>query len=396
MKYGGTRLVYSTGETVTTNQWNKKKQRLKNNSTTTADGKHNLNDLLKNLEKECEIAYNTKIGEGKPAPETIKAHLKAFMDKNNNKEEKKISLLSFIGKFKEESKETKAPTTIKRYGTVLGHLQDYSKKKGKIDFDSINLDFFHSYVSFLKAKKLAKNSIAKDISVLKTFMNEAVDRGHTNNINFKHRKFSYGYEDTDSVYLSEQEINKLFNHDFSSNKKLDHVRDLFVFGCQVGLRYSDYSTVRPENIITEDGKKFINIITQKTKETVIVPCSAIVLKIFEKYKANANWLPKSISAQKFNEYLKDACKDAGLTETGRLTTDPKLPLYECISSHTARRSFATNLYLQKFPTIELMRITGHRTEKAFLKYIKVGKFESAKRLGEHMEMRNSQLLKIAG
>jgi len=396
MKYKGQRLVHSTGEAINPSRWNFDKQRVKNVSTTTKDGKHNLNDLLNNLQKESLNVYNAKIAHGTPTPETIKAHLKAYMDKNNDKGEKKPSLLTFIDRFKEESKETKAQNTVKRYGTVIGHLQEYSKKKGKIDFDSINLDFFHSYVSFLKSKKLARNSIAKDISIVKTFMNEAVDRGHTNNINFKHRKFSYGYEDTDSVYLSEQEINKLLKHDFSANKKLDQVRDLFVFGCQVGLRYSDYSEVKPENIITIDGKKFISIITKKTKETVIVPCSAIVLKIFEKYHANSNSLPKRISPQKFNDYLKETCKEAGFTERGRLTTDPAVPLYECISSHTARRSFATNHYLSGFPTIELMRITGHRTERAFLKYIKVGKFESAKRLGEHMEMRNSQLLKIAG
>lgn len=384
MKYRGLRLVYSTGENIKPAWWNKSKQRLKVTSQTTLTGDHNLNDLLTNLETELLTAYNTEKKNGIPAPDTLKKYLKAFMNKNIGKGQDKITLLSFIEKFKEERKGNKALNTIKKYGTVLTHLKEYNKKQ-KIDFDSINLDFFHSYVSFLKAKGLAKNTIAKDIAVLKTIMNEAVDRKLTTNTDFKHRKFSYGYEDVDSVYLNDAEITELFNHDFSQNKKLDAVRDLFVFGCNVGLRYSDYSTVKPENIITREGKKFIKIITQKTGETVIIPCSKTVLKIFEKYSDNSNSLPKTISPQKFNEYLKVVCKEAGLTEKGRLLTDPELPLYDCISSHTARRSFCTNLFLSGFPSLEIMKISGHQSEKVFMKYIKVTKQQSADRLLEHME-----------
>jgi integrase len=69
-------------------------------------------------------------------------------------------------------------------------------------------------------------------------------------------------------------------------------------------------------------------------------------------------LPKSLSNQKFNEHIKEVALKAGLTETGRLATDPNKPLYECISSHTSRRSFATNLYLVGYPTIEIQKITG--------------------------------------
>lgn len=109
-----------------------------------------------------------------------------------------------------------------------------------------------------------------------------------------------------------------------------------------------------------------------------------------------NKLPKSLSNQKFNDYIKECLKKAGFNEIGRLSTKPELPLYECVSSHTARRSFATNYYLQGFPTIDLMKIAGHKTEKAFLKYIRVSKLDSAKRLSAHMKMKWSEkMLKIA-
>jgi hypothetical protein len=87
---------------------------------------------------------------------------------------------------------------------------------------------------------------------------------------------------------------------------------------------------------------------------------SIVLKVFDKYSSNANRLPKTISNQKFNDYVKDVCKAAGLTEKGRLSTDPRKELWEGVSAHTARRSFANNYYLMGFPTLDLIKITGHR------------------------------------
>jgi integrase len=135
-----------------------------------------------------------------------------------------------------------------------------------------------------------------------------------------------------------------------------------------------------------DNDYFIKMVTQKTKELVIIPCNPIVLKIFNKYETNANMLPRAMSNQKFNDYIKEVCALAGLTEKGRLSKTPELPLCDLVSSHTARRSFATNHYLQGFPPIDLMKITGHKTERSFLKYIRVSKLDTAKRLNEHIKL----------
>jgi len=211
---------------------------------------------------------------------------------------------------------------------------------------------------------------------------------------FKHKKFSFNEEETDHVYLTESELTKLFKLKIS-NKKLDEVRDLFLFGAWVGLRFSDFSNVKLENIVQIEGDYFIKMITQKTKELVIIPCNNVVLEIFEKYKDRTNLLPKTISNQKFNEYIKEVCKLAELDEKGRLASKPKSELYNLVSSHTARRSFATNYYLQGFPTIDLMKITGHKTEKSFLKYIRVSKLDTAMRLSAHIKKRwNEKLIKL--
>lgn len=95
-------------------------------------------------------------------------------------------------------------------------------------------------------------------------------------------------------------------------------------------------------------------------------------------------LPSPMSNQKFNEYIKEVARKVGLTESVRMKRTEvgkeqtiEKAKYEFISSHTARRSFATNMYKRGFPTLIIMNITGHTTEKSFLKYIKVGKAENA-------------------
>lgn len=240
--------------------------------------------------------------------------------------------------------------------------------------------------------KKSSHGIPLDVKLKACFlelMNEALDRELHDNLKFKHRKFSYGYEDVESVYLTEDEIRKLYKFDFSDDKKhdkkQDQVRDLFVIGCVTRLRFGDYSTLKPENI---RGKLIEIFSTEKTGEQITVPLHEYVEDFYKKY----NGFPKKMTVQKFNEYLKQVCEKAGLTETGRPQSDPKIPLHNLVSSHTARRSFCTNHYLSGFPAIDLMKISGHRTERAFLKYVKVSKQKVAERLQAHIDMRKMKVV----
>ena len=398
--YNGHRLFYSFGQSISPADWNPGKERVKKKDTTTIDGKFALNDLLDNLKTVCEKAYNTSLKNGIPAPATLTVALNEFINQNHN-EESNQSLFALADRFikgeiKSKGKE-KSKGTIQNYKAVLKHLKEFeAKTRYKITFETINLDFFYKYTTYLKkALNLAVNTIAKDIAIIKVFMGEAVDLGYTSNMQFRHSKFSFSEEETDQVYLTEKELHEL--HKFQiENKKLDQVKDLFVFGAWVGLRFSDFSNIKPENIVDIEGEYFIRTITQKTKELVIIPTNPVILEIFNKYQQNSNKLPKTLSNQKFNDYIKEVCKLAGLTGKGRLTSKPDVMLWEAISSHTARRSFATNYYLQGFPTIDLMKITGHKTEKAFLKYIRVSKLDTAKRLNEHIKNNWSRsMLRIA-
>jgi integrase len=401
--YQNRRLRYEFGQSIKPTDWNEKKQRVKNKLTTTLDGKFALNDLLDNLELTCSRAYSEALKDGIPDPIILKRILDLLIDKNhsNSVDSGKPTLFTLTQRFingeikfkgKDKSKET-----LESYSAVTKHLKDYQVYyKSRVDFDTIDLDFFYSYVNYLKnVKGLKVNTIAKDIAIIKVFMGEAVDLEYTENMKFKHKKFSYNEEDTEHVYLTEDELTKLYALKID-NKKLEEVRDLFIFGAWVGLRFSDFSNIQPENIIQIEGDYFIKTITQKTKELVIIPCNPVIMEIFEKYRDRPNKLPRTISNQKFNDYIKDVCKLAEFNEVGRISARPKDILADLVSSHTARRSFATNYYLQGFPTIDLMKITGHKTERSFLKYIRVSKLDTAKRLSEHIKTNWSKKLMAVG
>jgi integrase len=342
-KYNGRKLVYSFGQTIDPGSWSSAKQRVKSNSITTSDGQYSLNDLLTNLNTVCLKAYNSELLNGIPTPITLKGYLEQFINKNRQPTSEGPSLLKLIDRFiageiKNKGRE-KALNTIKKYVTTKNHLLSFQKdEKYKVDFDSITLDFSYKFSTYLRnSLNLQQNTIAKDFSLIKLFMGEAVDLGYTSNMQFKHRKFSVSEVETDAVFLSESEIMSLYKQDFSGNRKLEQVRDLFVFGCYIGLRFSDYSNIKSENIVKINGDYFIKLMTKKTGDLVIIPCNPIVLEIFSKYNHNENKLPRSISNQKFNHYIKEAVRITGFTEKGRLATHPEKELHECISSHTARR-----------------------------------------------------------
>jgi integrase len=225
----------------------------------------------------------------------------------------------------------------------------------------------------------------------------AVDMELTENLQFEKKNFAIIKEETSAVYLKESELVQLYQYDLSGNTRLEQVRDLFVFGSFVGLRFSDFSDVKPENIQRIDKELFLRIKTKKMGNRVTIPCNPIVQDIFKKYNHMPNKLPRAISNQKFNNYIKEVCKLVGFDEKNRLETNQTMELWECISSHTARRSFATNLYNEGFPVLDIMKITGHKTEKAFLSYIKFTDVDAAKKLSEHNRKKDWSrlLLKIA-
>jgi integrase len=311
---------------------------------------------------------------------------------------KKLTLFEFIDKFiaeaahrqNEHTGETIAHNTIKVYNQCERLLKEYSDKKYKLDFNRLQLDTLLDFKEFLHSKQFGPNTIAKHIITLKTFLNEAYERGYTDSIAHKSKRFRAVQVKTDTIYLTENELDEVYKLDLSKTPHLDRVRDLFLVGCYTGLRFSDFTNIQPENI---DGG-FIEIKSEKTKIDTVIPIHPVVNEIMNKYEGkHVNSLPPAISNQKFNEYIKEVCamcetlqlpvkQAAPKTKTRGPQIHKGVPKYKLVSSHTARRSFATNQYNRGISANILMKITGHKTEKSFYTYIRVTPKENAQRLRE--------------
>ena len=394
-RYKDHRIKLSTGEKINPPFWDKAEQRAK--ATKKFPEYSEFNAKLDDFESRTKNIFRRYENDNKiqPTPNELKSLLEKEF--NKGKTEAK-NLFSFIERFIEESKnkindktgKPFADCTIHIYKNTYRLLKEYSVLKGKkIDFDSIDLDFYYDFSEYLtKEHEFAANTIGKQIKTIKTFLNEATERGINKNIAYKSKKFKVLKEDTDSIYLTQEELEHIQSLDLSDNIKLDKVRDLFLVGCWTGLRFSDFSDIKKENIKND----FIEIKTKKTGESVVIPIHETVKQILLKYKGiTHNSLPPTISNAKMNAYLKDlgfhidtlhSNTSTSITKGGKRTLITKRK-FELLTSHTARRSFATNLYLEGIPSFNIMRITGHKTEKAFLRYIKITPNESAKILQLH-------------
>jgi integrase len=397
VRWDNQRLVIKTGLSTIPAMWDKEKQRLKTTPSIQQRAiQQQKNAILSERISEAESQFIKFVtgNDRQPSVKEFSDILKTVFDFAPAPSNDKTGLFDFMQQFLNEmaaginpkSKQPYAPGTVKTYRQCLTHLQGYATaKRKKLDFDSIDLDFYISYNEYLTGRGFRPNYIGKLIKMLKTFLNEALERGLTNNINHKKKRFTPPKEKVTNIYLTLEELNELWKLDFSKEPRLENVRDLFLFGCFTGLRFSDFSTVHSNNIDIKEG--LIDIRTQKTGELVSIPILPITRAILSKYEGKTeNSLPVSISNQKFNQYLKEIAQrfiPLHATTTKETTLRGKkvlqtVPKWQLVTTHTARRSFATNMFLQGFPAQSIMKITGHRTEAAFMTYLKMSPRENAK------------------
>ena len=303
--------------------------------------------------------------------------------------------------------------TRQRYATTLRHLKGFAAtRRSGIDFPDIDLKFYTDFVNYLRTQvlkkalkndpnpkttiKMADNTVGKHISTLKTILNAATEAGINTNLIYTSSKFATLSENIEKIYLTENELSRIYTLDLSATKSLDRVRDLFLIACYTCLRFEDFTHIKPEHVYTNDKGTFFKINTSKTGELVVLPIHWIASAILKKYDYN---LPRSISNQKMNDYLKEIGQKAEIKEPvsitkfeGGLKATKTLPKYKLIASHTGRRSGATNMYLAGIPAISIMKITGHKTEKAFMRYIQMSQEDNANKLIDHPFFKNSKNL----
>jgi len=405
-------LVLSTGEKVHPKQWNKETHR--------ASAKRDffdpseLNQRLTNIETAVNDIYRRLVNDGIPAtPESIKGEMDKLEYLFPNKAAKTIktalapkpeaNFIPFIENFIKTvtfvyKNGTPFPVnqrTKQKYATALKVLKEFSAETGLTRFDQIDRDFYEKFISYMQhaiwysaevngvlvTKGYSQNTIGKYVANLKTFLQHATEAGINSNMDFKNRKFAVPSEDVEKIYLRESELLALYKLDLASFPGLEAARDLFLVGCYTALRYSDYTNIQPENIVSTDQGSVIKITTQKTGQRVVIPLHHVVREILQKYD---NQLPKAISNQKTNDHLKELGKRAGITEkvsitkmTGGVRRTLTRSKYELISSHTARRTGATNMYLAGIPAHSIMKITGHKSEQSFIRYLRFDEEDNA-------------------
>ena len=292
------------------------------------------------------------------------------------------------GKRLTDSGKLYTPGSIKNYKTFNAQLIEYEKKaKRKITFQDVNQDFYNAFVVFLNGKNYSPNSIGKHIARLKKILRSAKEEGVYTGNEHQQKYFKILEVDTEEVYLTQQELKSLAKVDLSEEPAHEIYRDVFLIGCYIAQRVSDYKAIRPEHITqTAKGARILKLIQKKTGETVMIPISKELDALFKKYKNH----PPAVHEQKLNDAIKKIAEKAKINtpiELERIRGGKKVrevfPKYDLIKSHTARRTGATLMYLADIPTIDIMKITGHKKESNFLKYICVTKEETADKLAGH-------------
>ena len=228
-----------------------------------------------------------------------------------------------------------------------------SRKMKDIEIANVDKKFYESFVAYLYKQGYKLNTVGKHIKNLKAAINIA------------------------SIDIT--------------IPYLDKVRDQFLLLAWTGCRYSDLPKLNKSNIHTMgNGGQCFKLEQKKTNTKVVIPILPPAQAILEKYNYE---VPEPMNNQPFNRFLKEVAKLAGLEDEVSITrtesnngkverVEQRFSKWECVTAHTARRSFATNMYNRGYPTLMIMKITGHKTEKAFLTYIKVTEEENAERMLE--------------
>jgi integrase len=291
------------------------------------------------------------------------------------------------------SKERKVkPATLQVFRSMQQHLEAFEKhRKEPITFASLDFQFYEGLVDFLtfeyelpRKKKpqygLRVNTIGKTIHQFRIFIKDRVRRKIIPAIDLT--DFKVPNEETDAIYLDYDEIGQIYAVDLTEYPDLIPARNLFVLGCLTGLRFSDYSALKPEDL--RNGNLYKK--QEKSVHWVVIPLRPEAAEIFtDDFKKT---IPEICNVA-FNKKIKLIAQLAGLTQTikfsyrkGNKNIEIKRPKCAWVTSHTARRSFCTNEYMAGTPVKMIMQISGHKREKDFYKYVRIDPEVAAQKIKE--------------
>jgi integrase len=288
------------------------------------------------------------------------------------------------------------PNSLKIYFVLRSHLVEAEKRNiTPLTFESFTPKFFINFVEQL-SKTMGANATRKLCGLLKTLLRLAVVEERTEFRGFENARVDLKTTEPVTVYLSEVEINAIYdlknNPEILAREDSEMVlreADRIVLGCWLGLRWSDLSRIEKKHIYKQGDSWFLTIGTQKTEETVILPLHPTALEILQKY----NFCIPKASQQKVNVNIKKVCELAKINEPVSTPSGIR-PKYAEVTTHTMRRSFATNLIRLGVSHYHVMKLGGWKSFASFERYIRLGKQEAADKVAEVFAGNLSPLRKV--
>lgn len=380
--YNGNRAKLKTKQKIKPKAFNKGKVR-KNWTEYT--------DLQKELER-IELIAKRKIKEliekfgAIPPPSELKKILEENFFGNNNSINQKSFwdfYIDFIKKLpSRKSPKTGKPiskNTVDSYSQTYKVLKKFEEDTGNIlSFLTLSNSTYNDFVCYLEnVMNFVPNTVGKHVKNFKSVINNARDEyGIVVSSAYRDKYWKVQKQiraAEEIVFLNETELNELSEFDLSYDTQLDKARDIFLVGAWTGLRISDIVKLN-EKHLSEDNSYF-TIRTKKTDKAVTVPAHPLILKLLKKYNGSIPKMPE----QKVNSKIKEVCK---MLETmnshisqrfiqGNTEKDISFRKYEKVTTHSARRSFASNMFKKELPVQYIMAMTGHKKEEDFYRYIGV-------------------------
>jgi len=325
-------------------------------------------------------------------------------------EEERAKIWNFLNQFCADIKSGKRLNGNDRYsaGTVKAwysfmKLYDGFDRKHRFTWDMVNREFVTKFLAYMEKQGYMVTAQNKYLVTLRALVGYAYTDGIHNNDRATKCFSKKKIEERDKaaeIYLTEAELQALYEMPLTGLH--EQVRDIFLVGCYTCQRVSDYNNISKDSFTTTaKGTPIIRLIQQKTRTEVKIPIMNPYLQaICEKYNYN---IPSVIDVI-INRYIKQILKvlsekvpSLALKVPTKLTMKQKqnlangkieiehndkgevvMPRYNCVTTHTARRSGITNMYIShKYTIVQMMHVSGHKTQKTFMDYIKLSSDEIA-------------------
>lgn len=307
---------------------------------------------------------------------------------------------------------TKQRHSIRVSDGYINNVEDLLKKikgfevanKKRLRLDDVTMLFQRLFIKYLRDLGLKPNTIATRLSAIRTIMQVAYLEKKTTNLDHQNPQFVPCREEVDEIFLNPDQIDQMMKLDLSSKEvlqgyvkkyKLDEgrekplpqfewkfmkfikeTRDVFIVGCLTGQRHSDYSRINSDMIVTLNDKQFIKLRQKKTKKEVYIPLDNRVKEILDKYNGKLPY----ICICTFRNHLHLLGEFLGWTEVAKFATyenTDNLRICDMLTTHTARRSFATNAYAAGISIASIIAVTGHASERSFRTYMRLDVQEKA-------------------